>query len=69
MPVDEIPSPCSCPKCAGLFAVLGRVVVGGGTPDANDILEWRCADCGYEEKESRRLKDGSDGDWPLSRYF
>jgi hypothetical protein len=52
-----------------LFAVLGRMVLGSGTPEAMDVLEWKCADCDYEEKECRRMADGSDGAWPLSRYF
>jgi hypothetical protein len=69
MPLDEIPSPCACPKCEDLFAVLGRMVLGSGTPDAMDVLEWKCAGCDYEEKECRRMADGSDGAWPPSRYF
>jgi hypothetical protein len=57
-----------CPRCAGELLVTGRSGTHIGSLSASDILEWRCPNCNYSDKETRHLADGVDGDWPPSKY-
>lgn len=57
-----------CPRCGGFFVAVGRTGRAFGTPGACDLLEWRCADCGHEQREVRRLANGKKGEWPASKF-
>lgn len=57
-----------CPRCGGELLVTGRTGERIGTISASDVLEWRCPQCEYAEKETRYLVDGVDGAWPASKF-
>jgi hypothetical protein len=57
-----------CPRCEGFFVARDRSTFAYGAPRISDLLEWRCADCGHQAREVRRLAGGSDGEWPASKF-
>ncbi|HVY08145.1 MAG TPA: hypothetical protein VHB46_19375 [Burkholderiales bacterium] len=65
---NSIPAPGTCPTCGGAFVVVGRSGTWLNARDPVDELFWRCAACGHEESEKRRLADGTGDDWPVSRF-
>ncbi len=57
-----------CPMCGGYFLAMSRTRRAFSTPSASDLLEWKCADCGHEQREVRRLANGAKGEWPASKF-
>jgi hypothetical protein len=68
MRTNSLPVIGVCPRCAGELVVVARTGERMGSLFASDVLEWRCVTCLYQDKETRHLIDGIEGDWPASKF-